>query len=249
MVDSLKEDVHFYIDNAPPEEVAFALRVLSADLPLTGKQVSQALTSQYGFTMQKDVTYSPRRLYDLGLAKQVKNSAKQLAYVLTDSGLMVQQLMASQPELAFDLLHYLHYSGYTTGASGRKYLWSYRVCCDLLWSTRKNLSNTTIASRVQSVMKERFPDLDFTAPEGVRFDGTGAGRAKTWIRVLTPSPLGSDADELVPRQTKAWQLPVLALDLVYRERQYPYKSPMLLDDGLSEELARVFFLEPSSCLH
>ena len=67
----IKEDAHFYLDNATPQEVINVLTVLSLDHELTPKEISDTLSNKYTFSMQKDYTYSPRRLFDIGLGAAV----------------------------------------------------------------------------------------------------------------------------------------------------------------------------------
>ena len=62
--DTKNEDIHFYIDNAPPDEVTHVLRVLSVGNPLTPDEIAKVMVNQYGFEMQRDHSYSPRRLYE-----------------------------------------------------------------------------------------------------------------------------------------------------------------------------------------
>ena len=167
-----KEDTHFYLDYAPPDEVTNVLKVLSLDYDLTTKEIADALRDSYGFEMQKDRTYSPRRLFDLGLA--VRNKKGSVAYKLSELGSKVQNILGIDSGLAMDLMHYLHYAGYTVEPTKRKYLWSYRRCCEILWDDMRLIKYSDMASAIQSEMQEKFPWLDYGKRAGARFDNTSS---------------------------------------------------------------------------
>jgi len=112
--------------------------------------------------MQRDHSYSPRRLYDLGVAIQERQGTK-VTYRLTERGAKLQAIQAMNPRLAADLLHYLHYTSYSGSPHDRKYLWSYRKCCEIIWSTQRLVSNQDLASQILSKMSEEFSSLDWTA--------------------------------------------------------------------------------------
>lgn len=243
---SVAEDTHFYIDNAPPEEVKYVLQVLDPEEPKSTSEIALTIESLYGFSMQKDRTYSPRRLFDLGLAEQTR-SRKGAMYVLSDPGMKVRDILSFDPELYSDLTHYLHFTTYNGTPGCRKLLWSYRQCSQIAWEDRKALSRTEIAARVQGNMQEQFSHLDFTARVGARFDATAVGRWLQWIRQLSPNPSPEGSDSLAKRTVHHHELALLALDDVYRARGYRYGDPVILDDRMLDAVARVFFLEPTCC--
>ena len=236
-------DTHFYIDNAPPEEVSWTLRSLSNAEQLSPQMIADKLYAEYGFKMQRDRTYSPRRLYDLGLAEQSGTGTK-IRYSLSKLGTKFQGILAFNQELYADLMHFLHYSRYNEKPETRKYLWSYRRCCEIVWAEGRAVPVQELAANVQSLMRQEFPYLDFGARKGARFDSTAAGRFYCWIRQLMPPPFANQDNALLGRRTVSHhELALLSLDYVYRGRGYRYGDPVVLDDVLLDELARVFFLE------
>ncbi len=239
------EDVHFYIDNAPPEEVVCVLRILRVDEPLTPEDIAARIASEYGVRMQRDHSYSPRRLYDLGLAQQVNHNGR-LSYILTNSGAKLRRLFGNEPELSWELLHFLHYSIYDANLRPRKAFWSYRRCCDLIWNEKRAIPRSELATRVLSDIRVEFPDLDHGARVGARFDATAAGRCYTWLRQLSPAPFVND-DAVEPRQVDRFELALLALDYVYESRGSRYGDPIILADDVLDDVARVFFLDHDCC--
>jgi len=240
------KDIHFYIDNAPPDEVSNVLRVLSAEEGLTSSEIAESMTNQYGFDMQQDHSYSPRRLYDLGVALQERQGTK-VTYRLADQGVKLQKIQAMNPSLAKDLFHYLHFAAFPKNPQARKYLWSYRKCCEIIWSTRRLIPNDDLASHVLNKMDEEFPSLDRIGRVGARFDSTAAGRVYTWLRSLEPSPFIKTDSNLHPRFIQRYELVVLALDDVYRSRQYRYGDSVLIDESLVNQISGVFLLDPRCC--
>jgi len=240
------EDIHFYVDNAPPDEVTHVLRVLSVENSLTPDEIAKVMVNQYGFEMQRDHSYSPRRLYDLGVACQDRQGPK-VTYRLTERGAKLQAIQAMNPALATDLLHYLHYTSYSGNPHDRKYLWSYRKCCEIFWSTQRLVPNQNLASQILSRMSEEFSSLNWTARVGARFDSTAVGRVYTWLRALDPPPFTKSDKDLHPRFVQRFELALLALDDTYRSRQYHYGDAVLMDESLVNQIAGVFFLDPKCC--
>jgi hypothetical protein len=240
------EDTHFYIDNAPPDEVAMVLRCLSPSEPLTTDEIAERLASEYGFTMQRHKTESPRRLFDLGLAVQVAG-ARRLEYTASSLGVQLRAVLTLDQTMFWDLMHFLHYSLYCRRPDARKYLWSYRRCCDLAWEEGRLPPKDEMAAKVQALMRQEFVSLDFSARVGARFDSTAVGRWLAWIRRLAPCPFPQNQDSLQKRGIQRHELSLLSLDYVYHMRGYRYGDPVVLDDNLLDEMGRVFFLDPVCC--
>ena len=244
--DTENEDIHFYIDNAPPDEVTHVLRVLSVENSLTPDEIAKVMVNQYGFEVQRTHSYSPRRLYDLGVAIQERQGPK-VSYRLTEQGAKLQKIQAINSALAIDLLHYLHYTTCSDNPRGRKYLWSYRKCCEIIWSNQRLVPNQELASQILSKMSEEFSSLNWTARVGARFDSTAVGRVYTWLRALDPPPFTKSNKNLQPRFVQRFELAVLALDDTYRSRQYRYGDAVLMAESLVNQTAGVFFLDPKCC--
>ncbi len=242
----IKEDTHFYLDNAPPKEVTNVLRVLSINSDLTPKKISETLRDSYGFEMQKDYTYSPRRVFDLGLAEQNRKGSV-VTYRLTEVGLKIQNILGIDPALSMDLLHYLHYTGYTGLPHQRKYLWSYRRCCEMLWANMRVISPSELASTIQAEMQDKFPWLDYGKKAGARFNSTAASCVSTWLRALDPPPVDQVGSPLLPRNIDRYEIALLALDETYMSSGYSYGDPVIMDDDFVQQVASVFFLDTESC--
>jgi hypothetical protein len=240
-----EEDVHFYIDHAPPAEVVFVLRALGTEVPLSPADIAERLATDFGFPMQRDRTYSPRRLLDLGLA--CRGGATR-GYLVTPLGSRVRDIQMHDPTLAADVFHYLHYNGYSGEPDSRKYLWSYRTCCQMVWHGDGLTKRGDLASRLITEIESQFPWLDPTASRGARFTAAAVGEVYSWLRELVPAPVSTPGVRLVPRVTERSELALLALDLLYRARGYSYGDPVILDEALSREFAGAFFLDAGSCV-
>jgi hypothetical protein len=240
----VERDTHFYIDYAPPDKVHKALRVLSADHPMTSAEIFDRLESQ-GQSIGRR-TEIPRRLFDLGLAVRVRQGNR-IAYALTDLGQKLREIDNFDPDLYPDLMHFLHFSSWDGTPEARKLLWSYRQCSEISWMETRILPRKELASRVQSRMMAEFPDLDYTAAEGARFDATAAGRWAQWVQSLKPRPFSEVDGVLKKRQVEYYEIILLALDDVYRAKGYRYGDPVILDEEMLDDLACVFFLNPLSC--
>jgi len=238
-------DTHFYIDNAPPEEVSWVLRSLGDDVALTPAQIAQKLVNDFGYRMQDDKTYSPRRLYDLGLAR-MPDDGKRARYIISSQGKKVREVLLTNPDFYWDLMHYLHYTLWDRAPSTRKLLWSYRECCKIIRDLRELPPTSVVASGVQNQMQIDFPGLDYTARRGARFDSSAVGRCYHWIGHLVPAPFDKNKSHQ-PRIVDRYELALLALDHVYRAQCYRYGDPVLLDETLLDQVAAVFFLDLACC--
>ncbi len=234
-----KEDKHFYVDNASPTEVANVLRILTPTIGKTPDDIALELTRDYGYSMQKDHSYSPRRLYDLGLAEQYKNASKTF-YTLSSIGSKVQSIASYDEYYAYDILHYLHYTGYRI--RGRKSLWSYRKCCELIWSMKSIGDKQHIAQMIQSFMAMEFPELDFSAKVGARFNHTAVGAVCTWLKALSPSAFAQH--QLVPRSIEHYELSLLALDDLYTSTCIRYGDPIILSEEIADQIRSIFLVDP-----
>ena len=118
----------------------------------------------------------------------------------------------------------------------------------MAWREGRLLSRKDIAARILSEMAESFPNLDYQAKVGARFDDTAAGRWIQWIKQLVPNPFPDEEQGLLIKRTVSnHELGLLALDDAYRWRGYRYGDPVILDDGILDEMACVFFLDPVCC--
>lgn len=256
-------DVHFYPDNAPPKEVVPLLSLMSDKEPVTPLQADSIMAARLGVKMQADKAYSLRRILDLGLAERRGRNG---GYILNGCGVAVQAILSAAHPLGIDLLHYLHFTPFAglqaAGARAveqygktRKYLWTYRRCCESLWRTGGVVPNVQLAAQLQMEMREEFPWVDFSEfaggrmRAGGRLNAVGVGAVVTWLRALEPSPIPEDRRDkrLIPREVDRVELALLALDDVYRARGYAYGDPVIMDEALLRQAAGVFFLDLECC--
>jgi len=241
-----QEDNHFLIDNAFPKEVAYTLRCLSSQEALSANHLRARLASDFGYEAQKNLSFSTRRLIDLGLAVQQANSEGKPGYVITPLGERIRSILYDSPELYADLMHFLHYNG---DPSLRKLFLSYRWCCNIVWDQKEMVDTSAIVAEVQSRIAERYPGM-YAQRIGGNFNAGGVTSWKAWVVALTPPPFdraNPRERSLLPRTSDRYELVLLALDHVYCARGYRYGDPVILDDALLDEIARVSFLDPLCC--
>lgn len=245
---SHEEDSHFLIDNAHPEEMRLILLSLNSATPLSIGDLRDLLYSSYGYEGQKNLSLSTRRLVDLGLAAQQSTSVNKAkwGYRLVALGEKVRSLHYERPALYPDVMHFLHYAG---DPGHRKLFLSYRWCCEIVWDRKEMPTARSIALEIQSRIAQAYPEM-YAQRVGGNFNIGGVSAWKAWLATLVPLPFAAEAPAsrtLVPRTCSCYELPLLALDHVYRSRDYRYGDPMILDDALLDEIARVFFLDPVCC--
>jgi hypothetical protein len=240
------EDTHFYFDNAPPKEVMNVISILSVDYEQTPKEIASSLSSTFAFEMQKDHTYSPRRVHDLGLAIRVRRGTS-VKYKLNDLGLKIQNLLGFDRGLSKDLLHYLHYTGYKEEPKQRKYLWSYRKCCEIIWSNMRFVRGKEMASSIQAEMRDQFDWLDYGKKTGARFNDTAVNQIYSWLKNLDPSPFETIGDELKPRKIDRYEIALLSLNEIYNCSGYTFGDPVIMDDNFIQRVSGVFMLDFECC--
>ena len=245
------ENHHFYIDNAGMPEVETALRTLSLNRPLSAAIIHDMAERDFGQQMQKDATYAPKRLEDLGLARRTGGS--QSGYVLTADGVILQGILLTDPLLAHELMHYRHFTSYAGHPEARKLLWSYRRCCQLVWTAGRLLEPGEVASSIIGEMQDQFSDcLSNVGSEG-QFRASAVNSVYRWLRQLQPCPLPPQrpvryGEPIVKRALRRPGLAGLALDDYYRQRGMGYGERVIIDDAVIDDLAQVFFSTSSSVL-
>ena len=239
----MDQDVHFYIDNAPPEEVMYVLRCLTNAGYLSSREIGTKLHAHYGFEMQSDRNYSPRRLFDLGLADRTR-SGSSLFYKLSARGGRVQEVASTDRSLGYELLHILHYYGYQGRGEDRKLFWSYRKLCELVWSEQRLRSSGELAASIQSLIETEFSPPSQVSNTGFNFSKAGANQGLAWLRALEPSPISEDT--LVARGALNPVLALLVLDHYYRENSIEIGSPVLLSDEALAALSGALFVTPQA---
>ena len=244
---SEKEDYHFLIDNASPPEIEHVLSCLDLRVAYSTQELRQRLLSEWGYSAQRNLTFSTRRLFDLGLTSKATTALRKPGHLLTGLEARIRSILAVDHDLYAEVMHFLHYDRYDDTPLSRKLFWSYRTCCDIVWRAKGLPPDRELAMEVQSRIAERFPSA-YARRMGGNFNAGGVNSGwKPWVAQLRPSPLASEGRALIPRWTDRFDLAGLALDHVYRSRGYRYQDPVILDDQLLDEVSRVFFLDPACC--
>jgi hypothetical protein len=242
-----KQDVHFLIDNASPAEVEYALKCLEPDIAYSTEDLRKRLLSEWGHSAQRNLTFSTRRLFDLGLADKANTASGKPGHVITQLGEKVRGISSIDRELYAEIMHFLHYTRYDGSPSSRKLFWSYRTCCEIVWARKELPPTPEIVAEVQSRIAELFPSA-YASRVGGNFNAGGVSSGwKPWLVQLQPSPFAAEGSALIPRHSHRFELAALALDHVYRSRGYRYGDPVILDEPLLDKVARVFLLDPICC--
>lgn len=108
-------------------------------------------------------------------------------------------------------------------------------------------SDATLVAAIMDRLSEQFPEF-YRQREGGGFNKGGVNAGwRPWIMQLEPCPFPDSSKNLLPRIVTRYELVLLALDRIYRQRGYRYGDPVLLDDALLDEIAAVFFLDLTCC--
>ena len=166
--------------------------------------------------------------------------------MLTRRGETVRQILQLDHDLFSEVMHYLHYDRYDGSPSARKLFWSYRTCCHIAWERKQVPPSQDLASEVQALIAAEFPAA-YARRIGGNFNKGGVDSGwRPWLARLAPAAF-ADGGAVVPRVSGRFELALLALDHVYRDRGYRYGDPVILDDRMLDAVARVFFLDVTCC--
>lgn len=226
---------HFYIDYCPYEQAITTLQALSHEKYLTSFELAESIGEELRSEVRK-------RLVLLKIAQE-KEDNNSLAYVLTTLGNKLKEISYFDSELLPDLFHYLHLLYDPDDINSPKMFWSYSQCSKIFWNSGELTNYKEIASIVQNRMKDDFPNLDYTASVGARFDNYAVGRWAGYIKNLIPSPV-DDNKRLIKRSLSRFEIILLAITHLYYSRHYRFGDPVVLGNNVLDEISSVFFLDP-----
>jgi hypothetical protein len=138
----------------------------------------QGIAEQHGYTIRsrKDWSKPLKSLVELGLVDEHK---KRLS--LTEIGTSVAELIAFQPDLLPDFVHFLYYSCYDD-APEKRFSWSYRLICDSLWN-----SAPCVINRDKLVNVVTAQALEIFHVNGISFSTNSVYGVLNWLYALEPA--------------------------------------------------------------
>lgn len=229
-----QKNQHFYIDYCPYNQAICTLQAMNSDIYLSSDELAEIIGEDYRTEVR-------RRLLILNIAQE-KENGRSVSYALTRLGNKLKEISYFDPELLPDLFHYLHLLYGPADDNSPKMLWSYASCCKILWDYGELLGYKEIASIVQNKMKTEFPDLDFTASKGARFDHYAVSRWASYVKNLNPSPFDEN-NKLQKRSVSRYELILLSLSHLYFSRNYRFGDPVVVSRDVLDELSSIFFLD------
>lgn len=241
-----KEDVHFLIDNAPPEEVKNIIRLSSQENIISNEEYRKILLTELGFSAQKEIPYSTRRLLDLEILLK-KKALNGIGFKLSNLGIKIRELLFNDIQIFWEVMHYLHYTGYKETPTCRKLFWSYQACSDLVWDHNTLLKVKDIVSYVQGKILEEYPESYSKKRKGGNFNAGGVSGWKSWIKQLDPTPIDPETGKYSKRDSERYEVVLLAMNYVYEKRGLRIGDPIILDDELVNEISKIFFLDETCC--
>lgn len=225
----------FHVRNAHPGDMVAILVAIDTypDLPTIGEVLSKA--EKMGFVIRdRQRLEALMTARDLGLVEPDRN-------VITPLGKTISELELRNPDLFYDVVHYLHYALWDGKRSGSHcFSWTYRHLCDLLWQTR--ISSLTdrrdVAAELESRSRSAFGRTD------IALSAKSVGGALLWLMELEPPVFNEAGDTFTCRHFCPPELFVLAVDHVYRINGIEYGTNLLLSEDKLEAICQVCLLDP-----
>lgn len=153
-------------------------------------------------------------LSELGLIQQID---KQM--ILSETGRVVADIVAYQPQLLTELIHFLYYTAWHQDSNNR-FSWSYQTLCNMLWHTSPGSLDTN--HLVNSVIQRAQDQFGL---HSISFSISSVSGILNWISGLQPPCLyeKDNSRYFVPRTYCPVEVFALALNHIYQRS--------LTDDG------------------
>jgi len=181
----------------------------------------------------------------IGFLKTGKEDrGKRVYFQISPFGHYLQEIYSTNNVLFFEIIHFIFYSTWLRTNDIRKArFWVYKQVCDDLWvNAPSKMDSFNLASRIQSLAHETFPDY-YPA-----FSERSARAVFPWVNALTPSFLvqpGAKSEYLSNKRNYCTsQLFNLAIDLIYTLRKLNYGTSLNIDDGMINEVSMICLLDP-----
>lgn len=181
----------------------------------------------------------------LGESKVEKHKGgKRVHFQISTLGRYLQELYSTNTELFYDLMHYFFYSTWLISKDIRRArFWVYTEVCNELWTTAPSeMDSFQLASKIQSLALETFPDhYPSLSERSIR-----AGYP--WFGKLAPpflKKLGTKSELTSERRSYCTpQLFHLAINLHYIQKQLSYGTSLNVDDEIIKKISMTCLLNP-----
>lgn len=179
------------------------------------------------------------------LAKKSENLVGSKMFRLTKLGKQFIDTYSTNPDLFYDLIHFLFYSTYRSSQDIMKSsLWLYWSTCNILWmEAPAALDTSSLANRLQVECHEQFAEYDPS------FSVRSVGSIFPWLQTLSPPFLSKEGNKSQlysnRRSFCTPQLFHLATDLVYRVIEgVQYGTSLAINEQQIEDICKVCLLNP-----
>lgn len=163
---------------------------------------------------------------------------------LSPFGKQVIDLYSTNPELFYDVLHFLLYAAWRRFRDiNQAPFWLYAEVCDRLWqSAPSKMDNFELTAQLQADSQRAFPD------HSPAFSERSVRSIFPWLQALTPpflSKCGTKSELCSHRRAYCTpQLFHLATDLLYTTEGLAYGTALTMDDDKIAAIGRVCLLDP-----
>lgn len=164
---------------------------------------------------------------------------------ITDLGKQLIDTYSTNPDLFYDLMHFLFYSSYCrSGDLKRGCFWLYASICNTLWlEAPAQVDNSSLTNRLQIESREAFPGYDPS------FSERSVRGIFPWLQTLVPpflSKPGTKSQLYSKRRSYCTpQLFHLATDMVYMSMEgVQYGTALSVNEQQKEDICKLCLLDP-----
>jgi hypothetical protein len=207
-----------------------------------------AIVQGYDFDHVTQYDRQLSRLRQLGLIDKAGKG-----FQLMQTGQCLYQIGVGKPDTALDLLHYLHYTLWSTEHPLENGMsWTYRTYCGLLFQrgecTLNPATREALATEMNNIIAQSSVFEPFIAGEtkkgAVSLSTNSLSGIHHWLTKLSPPAI--EDEKFALRSFCQPELLLMAIGFVIRESESDLSIDQLLTDERREQICQLCLLDPHS---
>jgi hypothetical protein len=233
----MTQKVKYKIDDVTPEETVAILLNMSNGQGITKKELIETFERKGIFvSVRFRKGDALRRMMNLDL---LKLQADRETYFLTEKGKALKDILVTDKVLYYEVMHILHYTGFDDKCpKTQRYFYTYKLICDELFKCQSFPVHQFLTSRVIDSLAQQF------RTDAVSVSDTSVRWCVVWLKVLSPPFI--DENRSINRRKLYYVQPfLLGLNYIYKLKQLPYSTPVLLTDETKEIICRCCLMDPA----
>lgn len=237
---NISNKIEFHVDhNVKPKNIEKILLFLT-DRNFIKKEDLFNKLNNYGYGIH--YRHFNKNLFILGKFNilNIKNGA----YILSKTGMHLQNYLNFDKKVFYDLMHFLYFTSWDYGDHKSLYFsWSYKTICEILWNNKPIIVNRKkLAADLLNAAHDNFEIKDISiSHEAI----TGIFN---WVNALMPSFINNISKNEIGegREGCSPELFIITLGYLYKTLNLNIGTPILLDKIKKEFICKTCLLNEDS---